>query len=48
VAGLGAERGEHGAVEALGLGEVRDGDGDMVEHLAEATVAPTLELDTLE
>ena len=39
VAGLDAEHGKHGAVEALGRGEVRDGDGDVVEHLAEATVA---------
>jgi hypothetical protein len=38
-----AEHGEHGAVEALGRGEVRDGDGDVVEHLAEATVARMLE-----
>ncbi len=37
VAGLDAEHGEHGAVEALGRGEVRDGDADVVEHLAEAS-----------
>jgi hypothetical protein len=33
---LGAQRGEDGAIEALGRGEVRDGDSDVVEHLAEA------------
>jgi hypothetical protein len=33
---LGAQRGEDGAVEALGRGEVRDGDPDVVEHPAEA------------
>src|SRR5439155_11474019 len=36
---LGAQHGEHGAVEALGRGEIRDGDSDVVEHSAEATVA---------
>ena len=46
VAGLDAQHGEHGAVEALGRGQVRDGDGDVVEHRAEATVAGMLELDT--
>jgi hypothetical protein len=46
VAGLDAQHGEHGAVEALGRGQVRDGDGDVVEHPAEGTVAGTLELDT--
>ena len=44
VAGLDAENGEHGAVEALRRGEVRNGDRDVVEHLAEATVARMLEL----
>jgi hypothetical protein len=39
VAGLNAEHGEHGAVEALRRGEVRDGDANVIEHLAEATVA---------
>jgi hypothetical protein len=37
--GLDPQRGEDGAVEALGRGQVRDGDGDVVEHRAEATVA---------
>ena len=36
VARLDAQRGEDGAVEALGRGEVRDGDSDVVEHPAEA------------
>src|SRR5205814_10088223 len=39
VTGLGAQHGEHGAVEALGRGEIRDSDSDVVEHSAEATVA---------
>ena len=43
VAGLDAQHGEHGAVEALGRGQVRDGDADVVEHPAEATVAGMLE-----
>ena len=42
VAGLDAQHGEDGAVEALGRGEVRDGDADVVEHPAEATVAGML------
>ena len=29
---LGAQRGEDGAVEALGRGKVRDGDSDVIEH----------------
>ena len=29
---LGAQHGEDGAVEALGRGEVRDGDTDVIEH----------------
>jgi hypothetical protein len=40
---LGAQHGEDGAVEALGRGEVRDGDCDVVEHPAEATVAGIVE-----
>ena len=40
---LGAQYGEDGAVEALGRGEVRDGDSDVVKHPAEATVAGMLE-----
>ena len=40
---LGAQHGEDGAVEALGRGEVRDGDCDVVEHPAEATVAGMLD-----
>ena len=36
---LDAQHGEDGAVEALGRGEVRDGDCDVVEHPAEATFA---------
>src|SRR6266545_3942245 len=36
VAGLDAQDAQDGAVEALGGGEVRDGDADMVEHPAEA------------
>ena len=38
VARLDPERAEHGAIEAFGRGEIRDGDGDVVEHPAEATV----------
>src|SRR4029450_9106601 len=45
--GLAAQRGEEGAVEALGGGEVGDGEGDVVEHPAEAAVAGMLELATL-
>jgi hypothetical protein len=37
---LGAERAQHGPVEALRRGEVRDGDLDVVEHRGEATGAP--------
>ena len=44
VAGLDPQHGEDGAVEPLGRGQVRDGDGDVVEHRAEATVAGMLEL----
>src|SRR5919204_77612 len=43
VTGLDAQRGEHGAVEALGRGEIRDGDSDVVEHPGEATVAGILD-----
>ena len=39
MARLDAQRGEDGAVEALRGGEVGDGEGDVVEHPAEATVA---------
>ena len=39
VARLDAELGEHGAVEALGGGEVGDGDAHVVEHRPEATTA---------
>ena len=46
VARLDAEHGEHGAVEALGRGEVGHGDPHVVEHRHEATVAGMLELDT--
>src|ERR671934_246947 len=46
VAGLDAQDAQDGAIEALGGREVRDGDGDVVEHYAEATVAGMLELDT--
>src|SRR3989442_355306 len=35
VAGLDPQQGEHGTVEALGCGQVRDGDGDVVEPPAE-------------
>jgi hypothetical protein len=44
VARLDAERREHGAVEALGHGEVGHGDPHVVEHRPEATVARMLEL----
>jgi hypothetical protein len=40
---LGAQRGKDGAVEALGRGEIRDGDSDVVEHPDEATAAGMLE-----
>jgi hypothetical protein len=40
VAGLDPQHGEDGAVEPLGRGQVRDGDGDVVEHHAEASVRP--------
>ena len=43
---LRAQRGEHGAVEALGRGEIRDGDSDVVEHPTEATVAGILDAGT--
>ena len=46
LARLDAEDGEHGAVEALGRGEVGHGDPHVVEHRPEATVAGMLELDT--
>ena len=36
--GLDTQDAQHRAVEALGGREVRDGDADVVEHLAEATV----------
>jgi hypothetical protein len=39
MAGLDAQDAQDDAVEALGGREVRDGDPDMVEHPAEATVA---------
>ena len=39
VAGLDAEHGEHGAVEALGRGEVGHGYPHVVEHRPEATIA---------
>ena len=39
MAGLDAQDAQDGAVEALGGREVRDGDADVVEHPAEATVA---------
>jgi hypothetical protein len=42
MAGLDAQDAQDGAVEALGGREVRDGDGDVVEHPAEATVASLL------
>ena len=43
---LDPEHRQHGAVEALGGGEVRDRDPEVVEHGSEATVAGMLELDT--
>ena len=42
MAGVGAQDAQDGAVEALGGREVRDGDADVVEHPAEATVAGML------
>src|SRR5207302_294187 len=39
VTGLDAQHGEHGAVEALRRGEIRNGDSDVVEHPGEATSA---------
>jgi hypothetical protein len=39
MAGLDAQDAQDGAVEALGGREVRNGDEDVVEHPAEATVA---------
>jgi hypothetical protein len=42
MAGLDAQDAQDGAVEALGGREVRDGDADVVEHPAEATVAGML------
>ena len=42
MAGLGAQDAQDGAIEALGGGEVRDGDADVVEHPAEATAAGML------
>ena len=44
MAGLDAQDAQDGAVEALGGREVRDGDADMVEHPAEATVAGKLDV----
>ncbi len=44
MAGLDAQDAQDGAVEALGGREVRDGDADVVEHPAEATVAGMLDL----
>src|SRR6185295_3597496 len=38
VAGFDPQHGEDGAVEPLGRGQVRDGDRDVVEHHAEASV----------
>jgi hypothetical protein len=32
---------QHGAVEARGRGQVRDGDGDVVEHALDLTAAVT-------
>jgi hypothetical protein len=43
VTGLDAEDGEDCPVEALGGGEVRDGEADVVEHPVEATVAGMLD-----
>jgi Protein of unknown function (DUF5661) len=42
MAGLGAQDAQDAAVKALGGREVRDGDADVVEHPAEATVAGML------
>ena len=39
MAGLDAQDPQDGAVEAFGGRQVRDGDADVVEHPAEATVA---------
>jgi hypothetical protein len=39
MAGLDAQDAQDGAVEALGGREVRDGNGDVVEHPAEATLS---------
>ena len=44
MAGLDAQNAQDGAVEALGGREVRDGDADVVEHPAEATVAGMLDV----
>jgi hypothetical protein len=44
MAGLDAQDAQDGAVKALGGREVRDGDADMVEHPAEATVAGMLDV----
>src|SRR5437899_5921573 len=44
MAGLDAQDAQDGAVEALGGRHVRDGDADMVEHPAEATVAGMLDV----
>ena len=46
MAGLDAQDAQDGAVEALGGREVRDGDADVVEHPAEATVAGLPEVRT--
>jgi hypothetical protein len=43
MAGLDTQDAQDGAVEAFGGREVRDGDADMVEHPAEATVAGMLD-----
>jgi hypothetical protein len=45
ITGLDAQDAQDGAVEALGGSEVRDGDGDMVEHEAEATAGRRERLD---
>ena len=45
MARLDAQRAQDGAVEALRLAEVRDGDSDVIEHSAEATAARALGLD---
>jgi hypothetical protein len=44
MAGLDAQDAQDGAVEALGGRKVRDGDADVVEHPAEATVAGMLDV----